>query len=97
MLGSLAWGTSAGFTSCAAKTTFDSGYNVPLISWARFACKGQIHLESIEIKVPERFARSARAAKLLRDFWIRGPAGPNRLGIVQAARFRSLAVHSRER
>src|SRR5579862_9458419 len=37
MLGSLACGTSAGFTSWAAKTTFDSGYKVPRISWARFA------------------------------------------------------------
>src|SRR5580698_1029071 len=36
MLGSGACGTSAGFTSCAAKTTFDSGYKVPRISWAKF-------------------------------------------------------------
>ena len=37
MFGSLARGTSAGFWSWAAKTTFEAGYKVPFINWARVA------------------------------------------------------------
>src|SRR5580704_6503834 len=40
MFGSLAQGTSAGLSLCAANITFEAGYKVPFISCERFAGAG---------------------------------------------------------